>query len=802
MKEYKHLEIEKKWQDYWDENETFKTDMWDFSKPKFYSLDMFPYPSGHGLHVGHPEGYTASDIVCRKKRMEGYNVLHPMGWDAFGLPAEQFAINTGNHPEGFTKVNISTFTRQLKSIGFSFDWSKEISTCDPSYYKWTQWIFKQLYNDGLAKQVDMPVNWCEELGCVLANDEIIDGKSERGGFPVIRKNMKQWVMDIPKYAERLLEGLDEIDWPNSTKEMQRNWIGKSVGANVVFNVKDTDLNFTVFTTRADTLFGASYCVLAPEHELISQIVTPEQKPLIDAYIKECANKSELERTELNKDKTGVFTGAYAVNPANGKNIPIWISDYVLVSYGTGAIMAVPAHDERDYAFAKKFGLDIIPVLEGGDITKEAFTEDGLHINSDFLNGMNKEDAINTMINWLEERGIGNKKVTYRLREWIFARQRYWGEPVPIVHLEDGTSVALDDSELPLVLPVLDNYKPKVNGTAPLENATEWVNIEYKGQKGRRETNTMPGSAASSWYFLRYIDPNNDNEFANKELLDHWMPVDLYIGGSEHAVGHLLYSRFWNNYLYDKGLVSCKEPFKKLVHQGLILGENNEKMSKSRGNVVNPDDVINEYGADTLRLYEMFMGPLEASLPWNAKGLEGARKFLDRVWRFYNSEEYQARFTDENDGLLDKVYHQTVKKVTNDFDNLGFNTAIAQMMIFMNDVYKAEKVYRPYMEGFIKLLSPICPHIAEEIWADLGHNKTIAYESWPTYDESKLTSDTLNLVIQVNGKLRDKIEVAVDADNESIIATALASEKVKAFTDGHEVIKTIVVPKKLVNIVVR
>ena len=802
MKEYKHLEIEKKWQDYWDEKQTFKTDMWDFSKPKFYSLDMFPYPSGHGLHVGHPEGYTASDIVCRKKRMEGYNVLHPMGWDAFGLPAEQFAINTGNHPEGFTKVNINTFTRQLKAIGFSFDWSKEISTCDPSYYKWTQWIFKQLYNDGLAKQVDMPVNWCEELGCVLANDEIIDGKSERGGFPVVRKNMKQWVMDIPKYAERLLEGLDEIDWPNSTKEMQRNWIGKSVGANVVFNIKDTDLNFTVFTTRADTLFGASYCVLAPEHELISQIVTEEQKPLIDAYIKECANKSELERTELNKEKTGVFTGAYAVNPVNGKNIPIWISDYVLVSYGTGAIMAVPAHDERDYAFAKKFGLDIIPVLEGGDVTKEAFTEDGLHINSDFLNGLNKEDAIDTMIKWLEERGIGNKKITYRLREWIFARQRYWGEPVPVVHLEDGTSVALEDSELPLVLPELDDYKPKVNGTAPLENATDWVNIEYKGQKGRRETNTMPGSAASSWYFLRYIDPNNNDELANKELIKHWMPVDLYIGGSEHAVGHLLYSRFWNNYLYDKGIVSTKEPFKKLVHQGLILGENNEKMSKSRGNVVNPDDVINEYGADTLRLYEMFMGPLEASLPWNAKGLEGSRKFLDRVWRFYNSEEYQARFTDENDGSLDKVYNQTVKKVTNDYDNLAFNTAIAQMMIFMNDAYKAEKVYRPYMEGFIKLLSPICPHIAEEIWQDLGHEGTIAYESWPTYDESKLTSDTLNLVVQVNGKLRDKIEVAVDADNDSIIATALASEKVKAFTDGHQIIKTIVVPKKLVNIVVK
>ena len=802
MKEYKHLEIEKKWQDYWDEHETFKTDMWDFSKPKFYSLDMFPYPSGHGLHVGHPEGYTASDIVCRKKRMEGYNVLHPMGWDAFGLPAEQFAINTGNHPEGFTKVNIKTFTRQLKAIGFSFDWSKEISTCDPAYYKWTQWIFKQLYNDGLAKQVDMPVNWCEELGCVLANDEIIDGKSERGGFPVVRKNMKQWVMDIPKYAERLLEGLDEIDWPNSTKEMQRNWIGKSVGANVVFNVKDTDFNFTVFTTRADTLFGASYCVLAPEHELVSQIVTPEQKPLIDAYIKECANKSELERTELNKDKTGVFTGAYAINPANGKNIPIWISDYVLVSYGTGAIMAVPAHDERDYAFAKKFGLDIIPVLEGGDVTKEAFTEDGVHINSEFLNGLNKEDAINTMINWLEERGIGNKKVTYRLREWIFARQRYWGEPVPVVHLEDGTSVALEDSELPLVLPELDDYKPKVSGTAPLENAQDWVNIEYKGQKGRRETNTMPGSAASSWYFLRYIDPNNNSELANKELIKHWMPVDLYIGGSEHAVGHLLYSRFWNNYLYDKGIVSTKEPFKKLVHQGLILGENNEKMSKSRGNVVNPDDVINEYGADTLRLYEMFMGPLEASLPWNAKGLEGSRKFLDRVWRFYYNEEFSSRFTDVNDGSLDKVYHQTVKKVTNDYDNLAFNTAIAQMMIFMNEAYKAEKVYRPYMEGFIKLLSPICPHIAEEIWTDLGHEGTIAYEAWPTYDESKLVSDTLGLVVQVNGKLRDKIEVAADADNDSIISTALASEKVKAFTEGHQIIKTIVVPKKLVNIVVR
>jgi len=801
MRNYNHLEIEKKWQEYWEKNDTFKTDMWDFSKPKFYSLDMFPYPSGHGLHVGHPEGYTASDIVCRKKRMEGYNVLHPMGWDAFGLPAEQFAINTGKHPEGFTKTNIATFTKQLKMLGFSFDWSKEISTCDPKYYKWTQWIFKQLYQDGLARQVDMPVNWCEELGTVLANDEIIDGKSERGGFPVVRKNMKQWVMDIPAYAERLLEGLDTIDWPESTKEMQRNWIGKSVGAHVTFKVKGTDETFIVFTTRCDTLFGATYCVLSPEHVLVDKITTPEQKEAIDAYKAICSTKSELERTELNKEKTGVWTGAYAINPVNGKEVPIWISDYVLASYGTGAIMAVPAHDERDYAFAKKFGLEIIPVLEGGDISKEAFTEDGLHINSGFLDGLNKEDAINKMIEWLESNNLGTKKISYRLREWIFARQRYWGEPIPVVHFEDG-SVALEDNELPLVLPELDNYKPKVNGTAPLENATDWVNITYKGKPGKRETTTMPGSAASSWYFLRYIDPNNDNEFANYELLKHWMPVDLYIGGSEHAVGHLLYSRFWNNYLYDKGLVPTKEPFAKLFHQGMILGENNEKMSKSRGNVVNPDDVVKDFGADTLRLYEMFMGPLEASLPWSTKGLEGARKFLDRVWRFYANEEYSSKFSDTNDGSLDKIYHQTVKKVSHDFDKLNFNTGIAQMMTFLNEAYKANSIYRPYAEGFIKLLSPIVPHLGEEIWEMLGHDTTIAYEAWPTYDEAKLASDVICLIVQVNGKLRDRIEVDANASDDVIKEIALASQKVKAFTDGHTVVKTIVVPKKLVNIVVR
>lgn len=802
MKPYNHIEIEKKWQEYWEKNQTFHTDVWDFSKPKFYALDMFPYPSGQGLHVGHPEGYTATDIVCRKKRMEGYNVLHPMGWDAFGLPAEQFAITTGHHPEEFTKKNIENFTRQLKMLGFSFDWSKEISTCNPKYYKWTQWIFKQLYQDGLAKQVDMPVNWCEELGTVLANDEVIDGKSERGGYPVVRKNMKQWVMDIPAYAERLLDGLNTLDWPSSTKEIQKNWIGKSVGANITFKVKDCDASFTVFTTRCDTLFGATYCVLAPEHTLVSQITSPEQKEAVSAYQHACSLKSELERTELNKEKTGVFTGAYAINPANQKAIPIWISDYVLASYGTGAIMAVPAHDERDYAFAKKFGLDIIPVLEGGNVLEAAYTEDGIHINSSFLNGLAKEEAIEKMIQWLTEQKIGSKKVTYRLREWIFARQRYWGEPIPIVHYTDGTSEALEDSDLPLVLPELDDYRSKINGTAPLENATDWVNTTYHGKPCKRETTTMPGSAASSWYFMRYIDPDNDKEFANFELLKHWLPVDLYLGGSEHAVGHLLYSRFWNNYLYDKGLVPVKEPFQKLFHQGMILGENNEKMSKSRGNVVNPDDVVLEYGADTLRLYEMFMGPLEASLPWSSKGLEGARKFLDRVWRFCTFEEYTSKFTLENDGKLERIYHQTVKKVSLDFDSLNFNTAIAQMMTFLNEAYKAEKIYKPYVEGFIKLLSPICPHMCEELWSIFGHTGTLSFEEWPKYDEAKLVLEKISLVIQVNGKLRDHLEVEVDLPKEEIIQQALSRERVRMFTEGHEVIKTIVVPKRLVNIVVK
>lgn len=796
---YDHKIAEKKWQKYWEENKTFETDVYDFSKPKYYALDMFPYPSGQGLHVGHPEGYTATDIMSRMKRMQGYNVLHPMGFDSFGLPAEQYAIKTGNHPEGFTLKNIQTFTKQLKMLGFSFDWDKQVSTCDPSFYKWTQWIFKQLYEDGLARYVDIPVNWCEELGTVLANDEIIDGKSERGGFPVIRKNMKQWVIDIPKYAERLLAGLEEVDWPESTKEIQRNWIGKSIGAHVDFKVDGYDDKFTVFTTRCDTLFGATYCVLAPEHELVEKITTPDKKDEVKAYLDVCATKSELERTELNKEKTGVFIGAYAINPVNGKKIPIWISDYVLAGYGTGAIMAVPAHDDRDYAFAKKFGIDIIPVLEGGDITKEAWTQDGVHINSGFLNGLDKQEAIDKMLDWLEEHHCGSKHVNYRLREWIFARQRYWGEPIPIINFDDGTSVALSDDQLPLILPELEDYSPSKTGSSPLDKAVDWVNVEVDGKKGKRETSTMPGSAGSSWYFLRYIDPHNDKAIADPELLKHWMPVDLYVGGPEHAVGHLLYSRMWNNYLYDKGIVPVKEPFKKLYHQGMILGPNGVKMSKSKGNVINPDDIVEAYGADTLRLYEMFMGPLEASKPWSETGVEGSKKWLERVYRLFVESD---KLTDTNDGSLDFVYHSTVKKVTEDYENLGFNTAISQMMIFINEAYKAKSVYKPYAEGIVKMLSCITPHICEEMWEKLGHEGTIAYEAWPTYEEDKLVVSTIEIAVQVNGKVRGRLSINKDQEAESVKQQALELENVKAHTDGKEVKKIIYVPNKIVNIVVK
>ena len=794
---YNFTEIEKKWQNYWDKHKTFYTDVWDFSKPKFYALDMFPYPSGQGLHVGHPEGYTATDIMSRMRRMQGYNVLHPMGWDAFGLPAEQYAIKTGNHPAEFTKANIATFKRQLKMLGFSFDWDKEISTCDPDFYKWTQWIFKQLYNDGLAKLVEMPVNWCEGLGCVLSNDEVINGRSERGDFPVVRKNMKQWVLDIPQYAEILLDGLDDIDWPESTKEIQRNWIGKSEGAEVIFKVSDCDnTEFTVFTTRPDTLFGATYCVLAPELDLVDKITTDEQKAAVEKYKQEAASKSDLERTELNKEKTGVFTGSYAINPVNGKKIPIWISDYVLSTYGTGAIMAVPAHDQRDYEFASKFGIEIIPVLEGGDISKEAFTEDGLHINSDFLDGLDKETAIKKMIEYLESNKIGKKKINYKLREWIFARQRYWGEPIPIVYLDDEMR-ALADNDLPLVLPELEDYAPSKTGASPLDKATDWVNTTFEGKPAKRETSTMPGSAGSSWYFLRYIDPKNNDEFANKKLLEYWMPVDLYVGGPEHAVGHLLYSRFWNNYLYNKGLVPVKEPFAKLRHQGMILGTNGEKMSKSKGNVINPDDMVKQYGADSLRLYEMFMGPIDAVKPWDVNGIEGTKKFLDRVWRLYVESGKIQNTSNKN---LEKDYHFTVKKVTNDYETMNFNTAISQMMIFINNVNKEEIFPLEYAEGFLKLLNPIAPHITEELWSILGHDNTISYEKWPTYDESKTIDDEITLPIQFNGKLKATIQIPLNED-ESVIKQKV-HEAIDSKLDGKTIVKEIYVKNKIYNIVVK
>lgn len=795
---YDHVNVEKKWQNYWLANKTFACDTWDFSKPKCYVLDMFPYPSGNGLHVGHPEGYTATDIISRMKRMQGYNVLHPMGWDAFGLPAEQFAIQTGNHPAEFTKKNIDHFREQIQALGFSYDWDREISTTDKDYYKWTQWIFLQLYNKGLAYVDEIPVNWCPELGTVLANEEVIDGKSERGGYPVIRKPMRQWVLKITEYAERLLEDLDLCDWPTSTKEMQINWIGKSKGANVVFKIKDTNKEFTVFTTRCDTLFGATYCVMSPEHPYVDEITSPEQKEAIDAYKKACATKSDLERTELNKDKTGVFTGAYAINPVNGKEVPIWISDYVLASYGTGAIMAVPAHDTRDYEFAKKFGIEIIQVLEGGDIQKEAYTEDGVHINSGFLDGMGKQEAIDTMIAWLEEHQCGCAKTTYKLRDWLFSRQRYWGEPIPVIQMEDGTTRTVDIDELPLELPETKNFKPSATGESPLAHCEDWLHVEIDGGKGVRETNTMPQWAGSCWYYLRYIDPKNDKAIADPELLKHWLPVDLYVGGAEHAVLHLLYARFWHKVLYDCGVVTTKEPFGKLFHQGMILGENNEKMSKSRGNVVNPDDIIVSHGADALRVYEMFMGPLEAALPWSTNGLDGSRKWLDRVWRLYT--EYD-KITDTNDGHLDKVYHATVKKVSGDIETLNLNTAISSMMIFINECYKADTIYVEYAKGFLKMFACFAPHMGEEIWSTVFHGKdTITYEPWPTYDENMLVEAEVEIIVQVNGKLRGKFKIAADADEETIKKEAMNISSVAAQIEGKTIRKVIVVKGKVVNIV--
>ena len=794
---YDHKSVEAKWQKKWEENKTYKTDAYDFSKPKYYVMDMFPYPSGQGLHVGHPESYTATDIMARMKRMQGFNVMHPMGFDAFGLPAEQFALKTGHHPSEFTYKNIDHFREQLKALGFSYDWDREIRTCDADYYKWTQWIFIQLYNKGLAYVAEMPVNWCPAEKAVLANEEVTDGKSEHGN-PVIRRNMRQWVLKITAYAESLLEELDEVDWPESTKEMQRNWIGKSTGAEVVFKIDNTDKEFTVYTTRCDTLFGATYCVMSPEHPYVNEITTAEQKSAVEEYQKACATKSDLERTDLNKDKTGVFTGAYAVNPVSGKKIPIWISDYVLASYGTGAIMAVPAHDTRDYEFAKKFGLDIIPVLEGGNIEEEAWTQDGVHINSEWLNGLGKQEAIEKMIAWLEEHHCGNAKVQYKLRDWLFSRQRYWGEPIPIVHMEDGTMRTVSMDDLPLELPEVTNYQPSEDGESPLAHATDWLKVEIDGVKGTRETNTMPQWAGSCWYYLRYLDPHNDKQLADPELIKHWMPVDLYIGGAEHAVLHLLYSRFWYKVLRDCGVVFNDEPFHKLFHQGMILGENGVKMSKSLGNVVNPDELVESHGADALRLYEMFMGPLESSKPWSTKGMDGARKWLERVYRLATSEMVVSEPTPE----LDFSYNATIKKVTEDNDSLNFNTGISQMMIFINDVYKVGKINKDMMIGFLRLLYPIAPHICEELNEMLTGEEDMSYDAWPTYDSSKLVVNKVTIAVQVNGKVRGKFEADKDADKEVVEKQAMELESVKKYTSEGEVKKVIVIPNKIVNIVVK
>ncbi|TDM07680.1 leucine--tRNA ligase [Macrococcus lamae] len=800
---FNHNDIEKKWQQYWADNNTFKIEE-NSQKKKFYALDMFPYPSGAGLHVGHPEGYTATDIVSRFKRMQGYNVLHPMGWDAFGLPAEQYAIDTGNDPAEFTYMNIQTFKRQIQELGFSYDWDREVNTTDPGYYKWTQWIFIQLYNKGLAYVDEIPVNWCPALGTVLSNEEVIDGLSERGGHPVVRKPMRQWVLKITEYADRLLEDLDDLDWPESLKDMQRNWIGRSEGAEATFTIEGTDQSFDVFTTRPDTIFGATYAVLSPEHELIDSITTAEQRDAVKAYQEQAARKSDLERTDLAKEKTGVFTGAYTVNPFTDKQMPIWIADYVLASYGTGAIMAVPAHDERDFEFAQQFDLEIIPVVEGGDVTSEPYIGDGPHINSGELDGLNKEDAITRAIEMLEAKNIGSKKVSYKLRDWLFSRQRYWGEPIPVITWEDGTMTTVPEEELPLMLPKTDKIKPSGTGESPLAVIEDFINVTdpVTGMKGRRETNTMPQWAGSCWYYIRYIDPHNDEALADPKKLEEWLPVDLYIGGAEHAVLHLLYARFWHKVLYDIGVVSTKEPFQKLVNQGMILGEGNEKMSKSKGNVVNPDEIVNSHGADTLRLYEMFMGPLEASIAWSTTGVDGARRFLDRIYRLLITEQgtVSAKVTEDATPALDKVYHQTVKKVTEDYETLGFNTAVSQLMVFINECYKQDTINKGYVEGFVKMLAPIAPHIGEELWQKLGHTETITYAEWPSYDESKLIDDEVEIVIQVNGKLKLKTMIAKDTDKEAMEALALDVPEIKTAIEGQTVRKVIAVPNKLVNIV--
>lgn len=799
--------IEKKWEKVWEENKSYKTDVRDFSKPKMYVLDMFPYPSGQGLHVGHVEGYSATDAYSRFKRAQGYNVLHPMGFDSFGLPAEQYSIKNNKHPGPFTDINIDNFIRQLKRCGFSYDWDRVIKTSDPKYYKFTQWIFIQLFKKDLAYYGERPVNWCPALGTVLANEEVIDGKSERGGYPVVRIPMKQWVLKITAYGDKLLAGLDDLDWPSSTIQMQRNWIGKSQGVEVDFKIENTDKKFSVFTTRVDTLYGCTYVVLAPEHPLVKEITTEDQKESVENYINECQRKSDLERTSLNKEKTGVFTGSYAINPVNGKKVPVYIGDYVLGSYGSGAVMAVPAHDERDYAFALKHNLPIIEVVKGGDISKAAFTEDGVHINSGVADGMMIKEAKEAIVNLLVEKGAGRIKVNYKLRDWIFSRQRYWGEPIPVVHEDDDEYKihALDFKELPLVLPELDDYTPAGDGKPPLSKAKEWLNVDWNGIPCHRETNTMPQWAGSCWYYARYIDPTNENEIGDPKLLEHWLPVDLYVGGAEHAVLHLLYARFWHRFLYDMGIFKCPEPFKKLRHQGIILGADGEKMSKSRGNTVSPDEVINEYGADALRLYELFKGPLDQGLPWNPNGPSGARKFIERIYRLYVDDSLRSRWTKDDYAPLDTIYNQTIEKVTHDFEDLHFNTAIASLMVLVNEFYRAERLPVSMLEGLAKMIAPICPHLGEEIWSLMGHKDLIDFEAWPKADSSKSQANEVIYAVEVNGKVRAKVPFKVNATKEELEEfkkSCYEIETVKKFTEGKTIVKTIVVPNKIVNIVVK
>lgn len=794
---YPFKEIEPKWQKEWAEKNVFEAKI-DKTKPKYYVLDMFPYPSGSGLHVGHVEGYTASDIVSRYKRLKGFNVLHPMGWDAFGLPAEQHAIQTGVHPAETTKSAISNFKRQLNMLGFSYDWSREISTADPAYYKWTQWIFEILYKKGLAYQKEMPVNWCPALRTVLANEEVVDGKSERGGHPVEKRMMKQWMLKITAYAEKLLKDLDENDWHERTKEGQRNWIGKSVGLKGFFQIENSDHKFEIFTTRPDTIFGVTFMVVAPEHPLVAELTTAENKQAVEDYQKQAAAKLDVER-QADTNKTGVFTGSYAINPVNGKKIPIWISDYVLMDYGTGAIMAVPGHDERDFEFAKKFDLEIIRVLDGED---DLPSGDGPCVNSDFINGLNKDDAISKVVAWFEEKGLGEKCIQYKLRDWLFSRQRYWGEPFPVYFSEKGDVNLVGENELPVTLPEISDYKPTESGEAPLAKAPEaWLSY----QDGRRETDTMPGSAGSSWYFLRYCDPKNNDEFCSKEAQDYWMPVDLYLGGAEHTVGHLLYSRFWQKVLHDEGHTLHKEPFQRLVHQGMILGEDGEKMSKSRGNVVNPDDVVDAYGADALRVYEMFMGPLERDKPWNQNGLVGVFKFLSKIWRATHNDKGEFIVSDDapSEALL-KLTHQTIKKVSSDMERLSFNTAVSQLMILINEITKAGVAPKICIQNLTILLSPFAPHMAEEIWHKLGNTTLLSKEGcWPSFDDALAKDDLVTIAIQVMGKVRGKIEVDADSDQETVMEKAMQIDNVKSRLDeaGGQIKKVIFVKNRILNLIV-